>query len=77
MKIKSMSNIPAHSNPYRHDMYRQGTTINDRFEAMFMDGYPNELIIVDKWTGIRKKLIFPPAEKEPKPKVYRKPGVYA
>lgn len=77
MKIKSMSDIPAHSNPFHYDHFSRGVAINKRFVAMFYGDEDNELIIVDKYTGKRKKLVFPPAEEKPKPKVCRKPGVYA
>lgn len=77
MEIKSMPSIPPNSNPFHYDHFSQGVNINDRFLAMFTDSCSNELIIVDKYTGTRKKLVFPPAEKGPKPKVYRKPGIYA
>lgn len=77
MKIKSMTSIPPNSNPFHHDLFRQGVDINDRFLAMFVDTHPDELIIVDKWTGKRKKLIFPPAGKEAKPQVCRRSGIYA
>lgn len=78
MKISSMENIPAGSNPFHYDMERMGTRVNKRFTAMFHPSFPNELVIVDLETGQRKKLVFPKTEtKQNTIKNHKKGGIYA
>lgn len=61
VKMEKMESIPTGANPFHHDLISQGIDINERFLAMFVSYNENILIIVDKLTGTRTKMIFPPA----------------
>jgi hypothetical protein len=64
-KLKSVTmthlkQFPANCNPFRHDLWRMGFDINERFLAMFEDhdGRSDHVIIIDKPTGRRVRLTF-------------------
>lgn len=61
IKMEKMENIPPGANPYHYDLTSQGIDINERFLAMYVSYNENTITIIDKLTGARRKLIFPPA----------------
>jgi hypothetical protein len=63
IKIEKMNNVPPKANPLHHDTFSQGTQINDRFMAMYVNYQENVLVIVDMLTGERRRMTFTPAEK--------------
>ena len=54
-RLQEMSSFPTNANPFHHDLYHMGTSVNDRFTVMY-DGHGDYLIIVDGATGKRLRV---------------------
>lgn len=56
MEVTVMESFPENCNPFHHDKFNMGTSINDRFVGMFSDYHSDTLILVDVKTGKRIKI---------------------
>ena len=61
-KIKEMESIPENSNPFHYDVYHMGTNIND--VTIMHSDIGRYLIIIDRPTGKRIKIILPKLKDE-------------
>lgn len=62
-RVEQMDNIPPRSNPFHYDMCRMGTQVGDSLVVMYSSHEikEREVVLVDTITGVRIKVVLPPA----------------